>query len=62
MNDVYELLKQNDYRGLSCNLIRTFLAQMIDAIQVPFFFFFFVCGSVFVFCGAYFLRFNLVAG
>ena len=32
--NLYELVKQNQYRGFSINLIRIFLAQTLDALQI----------------------------
>ena len=32
--NLYELIKQNQFRGLSTNLIRVFLVQILDALQL----------------------------
>lgn len=32
--NLYELIKQNQFRGLSTNLVRVFTAQMLDAMTV----------------------------
>lgn len=32
--NLYELIKQNQFRGLSTNLVRVFTSQMLDALVV----------------------------
>lgn len=32
--NLYELIKQNQFRGLSTNLVRVFTAQLLDALTV----------------------------
>src|SRR3954453_19880679 len=32
--NLYELIKQNQFRGLSTNLVRVFIAQLLDALTV----------------------------
>lgn len=32
--NLYELIKQNHFRGLSTNLVRVFTAQILDALTV----------------------------
>ncbi len=32
--NLYELVKQNQFRGLSCNLIRTFVKQLLGTLQI----------------------------
>lgn len=32
--NLYELIKQNQFRGLSTNLVRVFTAQILDAMTV----------------------------
>lgn len=32
--NLYELIKQNHFRGLSTNLIRVFMIQILDALSV----------------------------
>lgn len=32
--NLYELIKQNQFRGLSTNLVRVFTSQMLDAMTV----------------------------
>ena len=32
--NLYELIKQNNYRGLSTNLVRVFTSQMLDSLTV----------------------------
>jgi serine/threonine protein kinase len=32
--NLYELIKQNHFRGLSTNLVRVFAAQILDALTV----------------------------
>lgn len=33
-NNLYELIKQNSFRGLSTSLVRVFTAQLLDAMAV----------------------------
>lgn len=33
-NNLYELIKQNSFRGLSTSLVRVFTAQLLDAMSV----------------------------
>lgn len=33
-NNLYELIKQNSFRGLSTSLVRVFTAQLLDALTV----------------------------
>jgi dual specificity protein kinase YAK1 len=33
-NNLYELIKQNSFRGLSTSLVRVFTAQLLDALSV----------------------------
>jgi serine/threonine protein kinase len=33
-DNLYELIKQNHFRGLSTNLVRVFTAQILDALTV----------------------------
>ena len=32
--NLYELIKQNQFRGLSTNLVRVFVSQILDALVV----------------------------
>jgi len=32
--NLYELIKQNQFRGLSTNLVRVFVSQLLDALCV----------------------------